>query len=68
MPSMAEDAIQEELRLVIDSARQQLAAEPGDGNADRLARGIAESLSSEAREQAAFFAIRRWLLEGRAIG
>jgi hypothetical protein len=65
---MISDAIQDELRLAIDAAREQLAAEPGDGTADRLARGIAESLSSEAKEQAAFFAIRRWLLEGRAIG
>jgi len=65
---MISDAIRDELRLAIDAARKELAAEPGDGTADRLARGIAESLSSEAKEQAAFFAIRRWLLEGRAIG
>jgi hypothetical protein len=66
--AVQEDAVQEELRLVIESARQQFAADPGEATADRLARGIAESLSSEAKEQAAYFAVRRWLLEGRAIG
>lgn len=65
---MADDPIRTELRLAIDAAREQLAAEPGEGTADRLARGVAESLSSGAKEQAAYFAIRRWLLEGRAIG
>jgi hypothetical protein len=73
---MAGDAIQEELRLAIDAAREQLAADirsprpenPGEATADRLAREVAESLSSEAKEQAAYLAIRRWLLEGRAIG
>lgn len=65
---MADDVIQEELRLAIDSAREQFAADPREGTADRLARGIAESLSSESKEQAAYFAVRRWLLEGRAIG
>ena len=68
MRSMADDAILEELRLVIDSAREQFAADPGEETADRLARGVAQSLSSEAREQATYFAVRRWLLEGRAIG
>jgi hypothetical protein len=65
---MVEDAILEELRLAIDSARERFAADPREATADRLARGVAESLSSEAKEQAAYFAIRRWLLEGRAIG
>ena len=65
---MVEDAIQEELRLAIDSAREQFAADPREATADRPARWVAESLSSEAKEQAAHFAIRRWLLEGRAIG
>lgn len=65
---MAGDPIQSELRLAIEAAREQFAADPGEGTGDRLAREIAESLSSEAKEQAAYFAVRRWLLEGRAIG
>ena len=65
---MADDAIQEELRLAIGAAREQLAADRGVESADRLARGIAESLSPEAKERAAYLAVRRWLLEGRAIG
>ena len=65
---MAGDPIQSEVRVAIDAAREELAADPGEEAADRLAREVAESLSSGAKEQAAYLAVRRWHLEGRAIG
>jgi hypothetical protein len=65
---MADDPIRTELRLALDAAREELAADPGEATADRLARGVVESLSTGAKEQAAYLAVRRWLLEGRAIG
>jgi hypothetical protein len=65
---MSDDEILNELKAKMEGARFQLAVEPGEASATRIARGIAENLSPEAKEKAAYFAIRRWLLEARPVG